>query len=275
MDINNTKLSEINFVFFDTETTGDNRNKDDKPIEAAFIKWNPTKGLSKETKEWLIDPGMLIHPSAMAVHGIYNEELVGKPKLESLQPEIENFCKNTVIVAHNIDFDLEMLPFLKDESYTKLDSLKFAHKVYTIGQKNEDGHDLRSYKLQEIKHWLKQKTDTMGKDSHRAIADILVLKDVFSSMLQEFYKKENKQDATWSDFIEFIQRPVLVEVFPIGNKYKDKNILEAIREEKAKGGNYFEWILDQDKIGKMKLQDDLKYSIEYHLKSFPKPRPRF
>ena len=40
MSYRNNLITETIFTFFDTETTGNNKNGDDKPIELAYLQWN-------------------------------------------------------------------------------------------------------------------------------------------------------------------------------------------------------------------------------------------
>lgn len=266
MNTNTNKLLEdVIFTIFDTETTGDNTRREDKPIEIAGVRWNMKKGFLETPKSWLVNPKMSIHPSAVAVHGIEDEDLLDSPSLEDILPEFLNYLGDSVLVAHNISFDLNMLPILKVMENKKVDTLRFARQIFKIGDLGYKGHDLRSHKSQELRYWLGIKIDTMGLQAHRAAADILVTGKVFEHTLLKFIERTNSK--TLGDLLNFIVAPIIIEKMNFG-KFKDKLILEAIKEEIHNPKNYFSWLLREVNSGNMKIDEDLKYTIEYHLKNF-------
>ncbi len=258
-----TPLEEVIFSVFDTETTGDNTKREDKPIEVAAVRWNLNKSFLEIPKSWLVDPKMSIHPSAVAVHGIEDEEVEGKPTLEEILPEFLDYIGDSVLVAHNINFDLNMLPVLKEKQNEKIDTLRFARQIYKIGDLGYKGHDLRSHKSQELRYWMGIKIDTMGLQAHRAAADILVTGEVFHHTLSRYM--EITGGKTLGELIDFINAPILIEKMNFG-KMKDRLISEAVAEECKSSKNYFAWMLREVHKGNMKIDEDLKYTIEYHLK---------
>ena len=256
-------IKDERFVIFDTDTTGINENGDDRPIELALVKWSLEKGVIEKPKSWLINPQKLIHPSAMAVHGISDEELLDKPTLEQILPEVHAYIGNSTLVAHNIDFDLDMLPTFKENSNSKLDTLRFAKKIYKLGDIGHKGHDLRSYKSQELRYWMGLNVDTMGLSAHRAAADILVTAHVFSNLLNKYLEQTN--NSTTEELEQFISAPVLLEKMTFG-KLKDQSIKETITTEMKSPRSYYSWLLKEIGAEKMKIDPDLQYSIEYYLK---------
>lgn len=260
----NTKLKNVIFSIFDTETTGDNSRREDKPIEVAVVLWNLEMGFIDAPWSKLIDPKMTIHPSAIAVHGLTDEDVDGKPLLEEILPEFHDYIKNTVLVAHNIMFDLNMLPTLKELSNPKIDSLRFARHIYRIGDLGYKEQDLTSHKSQELRYWLNVKIDTMGLQAHRAAADILVTGEVFKETLIRFM--EMTYSETLGELIDFINAPIIAEKMAFG-KYKGMNLKDSIKKELDNPKNYFAWLLRAVHNGDMNIDEDLKYSIEYNLKS--------
>lgn len=256
-------LEDVIFSVFDTETTGDNTKREDKPIEVAAVRWNLQHSFLEIPKSWLVDPKMSIHPSAVAVHGIEDEEVEGKPTLEEILPEFLEYIDDSVLVAHNINFDLNMLPILKEKDNEKIDTLRFARQFFKIGDIGYKGHDLRSHKSQELRYWLGIKIDTMGLQAHRAAADILVTGEVFHHTLKRYM--ETTGGKTLGDLISFINAPIMIEKMTFG-KLKDRLISEAVAEECKSSKNYFAWLLREVHKGNMKIDEDLKYTIEYHLK---------
>jgi len=260
----NQKIEDINFAIFDTETTGDNQRREDKPIEVAVVLWNLKKGFLDKPWSKLINPNMVIHPSTIAVHGLTDEDVKNEPQLEEILPEFHNYIENTVLVAHNIDFDLNMLPTLKEKENPKIDSLRFARHIYRIGDLGHKEQDLTSHKSQELRYWLNIKIDTMGLQAHRAAADILVTGEVFKETLLRFM--DMTYSETLGELIDFIKAPIIAEKMAFG-KYKGQPLKTVIEKELNNPKNYFAWLLKSVNNGDMTIDEDLKYSIEYHLKS--------
>ena len=262
----NKKIEDVNFAIFDTETTGDNSRREDKPIEVAVVIWNLKKGFLDKPWSKLVNPNMPIHPSAIAVHGLTDEDVEGQPQLEDILPEFHQYIEDTVLVAHNIDFDLNMLPTLKEKVKVnpKIDSLRFARHIYRIGDLGYKEQDLTSHKSQELRYWLNIKIDTMGLQAHRAAADILVTGEVFKETLIRFM--DMTYSETLGELIDFIKAPIIAEKMAFG-KYKGQPLKSSIEKELNNPKNYFAWLLRSVNNGDMTIDEDLKYSIEYHLKS--------
>jgi predicted DnaQ family exonuclease/DinG family helicase len=94
------------FIALDLETTGLDQNKDEI-IEIGLSLFD--KG--KITKEFTrtINPGKCVSDNILILTGITQEELDMSPKLEELLPEIEDFIKDTPLIGHNVQFDLNFL----------------------------------------------------------------------------------------------------------------------------------------------------------------------
>ncbi len=256
-------ILDVDFNIFDTETTGDNSNGDDLPVELAVVKWNFKKGFLGKPKSWLINPGKRIHPSAIAVHGIEDKDLIGKPSLQEILPEFNAYVGDGPLFAHNIDFDLNMIPSLKEQDNLKLDSLRFARHLIKIGDMM-NGHDLRSHKSQEIRYWFNLDVDTMGLQAHRAAADILVTGNVIGKLMDIYINSTN--DLSLEGLNNFIAAPMFVKNMTFG-KFKGVPVEEAIQQELGSTRNYFSWLLPKVYSGEMSIDKDLLYTIEYHLKS--------
>lgn len=259
----NTPIEDAIFTIFDTETTGNNEQRVDKPIEIAVVHWNYKKGFLGMPKSWLVNPQMPIHPAAIAVHGLTDEDVEDAPLLEEVLPEVHDYIGDTILVAHNINFDLNMLPSLRTLPNHQVDSLRFVRHIYQLGEIGHKGQDLSSHKMQELRYWLNLKVDTMGLQAHRAAADILVTGEVFAATMKLFLERSFSE--TIGDMIQFVLAPIMIEKMSFG-KYKGVKISEAIVKEMNTSKNYFSWLLKSVHKGNMKIDDDLKYSIEYYLK---------
>ena len=242
-------LKQAEFVIIDTETTGDTPGID-KPIEIAAVCWNIEKGFLDKPKSWLVNPQIPIHPSAMAVHHLMEEDIAEAPVIEKIQPEIEEMVNDKILVAHNASFDMGMLPFLNNQEW--VDSLRVARHTWIKGMTNHQGHDLRSHKAQELRYWLGLKVDTMGLAAHRAAADILVTGEVFACAVKK-YLELNEGNDDLSKFLTWARAPLQVKRITFG-KYKDKELTEIPTD-------YYQWLLNKVAVNEFKMDDDLKNSI--------------
>jgi DNA polymerase III epsilon subunit-like protein len=172
-------------------------------------------------KSYLINPLKYIHPSAIAVHGLFDEDVENAPTLDKVMPKFMDDIGGSTLVAHNIDFDLDMLPELKELDNIKIDSLKLVRKIYKIGDIGYKGHALYSHKSQELRYWLNLKVDTNGLPAHRAGADIIVTKEIFEIVLREVLEKHNFQ--TLGELEDFINQPNLVDKINFGKFRKSSN----------------------------------------------------
>lgn len=101
-----TRLSDVVFVAFDTETTGFGAQRN-RVLELAAVKWR--NGERLEHKQWLINPEMEIHPMARNVHGITSEMIKDKPLIADILPLFRAFSAHGILLAHNARFDVDFL----------------------------------------------------------------------------------------------------------------------------------------------------------------------
>lgn len=217
-------LSNTIFIVLDTETTSaqteDVYNKKGelitpkaKVIELAYSRMSP-KGVSSHFEDRFYDPGIKIPPSSMSVHNITNKDVAGKPKIEDEIEIIRNDIGDFPILAYNSNFDFKMLPMLQDKKW--IDVYKMAAHVWHIGQENEDGEQLTSFKQQEIRFWLNldDKYNITG-EAHRADSDIQVTGFIFQEIKKHYLEVLNKPDNL-DDFIEWVDSAPEYKTIPFG-----------------------------------------------------------
>ncbi len=100
-DANDKELSQT-FVVFDIETTGFS-NTNDKITEIGAVKIENFKIVDRFSE--LINPEKDISYKIQELTGITNELIKDKPTIEEVLPKFMEFVGDSVLVAHNAEFD--------------------------------------------------------------------------------------------------------------------------------------------------------------------------
>lgn len=169
--------SDTVFVAFDTETTAISPSCG-RIIEIGAVKF--TKDGDIDTYSQLINPNTIIPPFITQLTNI-NQSMVNCQKcMEEYLPDFLDFINNTVLIAHNAQFDLNFLnaecekcnyPVTKNKFIDTLDLTRWAYP--TMGK----------YKLDFL-------ADVMHIDkgsSHRAFDDAKTCQQIFLRVLKDTY----------------------------------------------------------------------------------------
>tara|TARA_R110002072_G_scaffold1989_1_gene16267 strand:+ start:44719 stop:46074 length:1356 start_codon:yes stop_codon:yes gene_type:complete len=96
-------INELTFCVFDLETTGGN-HKNDKIIEIGLVKIKNLEIVDK--KEFLINPEIKIPEFIQKLTNIKQADVENAQKIEEVIHEIVEFMGDSILVAHNISFDI-------------------------------------------------------------------------------------------------------------------------------------------------------------------------
>ena len=175
-------LKDLTFVSFDLETTGLSVMDDDiTEFGAVRIKNGQEIGRIQS----LIKPNKRISQKITNLTHITNEDVKNAPTIEEFIPQILDFFKDDVIVAHNATFDVGFLnEILQRHGYKKLknpavDSLTLAWKLLP---------ELKGYRLGNVARHYRIAYD--GEEAHRADYDAEVLAGVFNMMLHDMMQNQ-------------------------------------------------------------------------------------
>ena len=101
-----TPLRQVTFCVLDIETTGGDRNNDAiTEIGAARFHGGECLG----TFQTLVNPGIRIPPSITVLTGITESMVATAPNIDQVLPSLLEFVGDSVIVGHNVGFDLGFL----------------------------------------------------------------------------------------------------------------------------------------------------------------------
>ncbi len=101
-----TPLSEVTFCVIDLETTGTDRETD-AITEIGAVKYRGGERLG--TLQTLVNPGTRIPARITVITGITQAMVVSAPRIDQVLPTLWEFIGESVLVGHNIGFDLGFL----------------------------------------------------------------------------------------------------------------------------------------------------------------------
>ncbi len=218
------------FLYFDTETT-DLENKE--LIQLAF--------LTDDGEEFnmYFKPKGKISFGAMAMHHITPEMLKDKGSFENAKYKgkpvneyLKLLAKKYIWVAHNAQFDTEVLKNLDIEIPQVICTFKIARDLLSLDQKDE--YDLEHYSLQFLRYYLGlYKTENKENNTaHDALSDVHFLRDLF-----EYFQKNF--NLTAEKMVNITKAPLIIRNIHHG-KHAGKSIKEIYKEEPE----YLQWIID-------------------------------
>ncbi|MEO1556807.1 MAG: 3'-5' exonuclease [Pseudomonadota bacterium] len=107
-DIWETRLSELCFVCFDSETTGLS-TEHDEVVQIGAVRVLNGRIVEGEALDSYVNPGRPIPPASTAVHQVRDEHVSGAPDMASACQLLHRFAEGAVLVAHNAPFDMAFL----------------------------------------------------------------------------------------------------------------------------------------------------------------------
>ncbi len=194
-------LKEVTFAFLDVETTGLDPNLGDRICEIAILKTKDGKVINRY--ETLINPGRTIPLQAASVNGITDDMVRSAPFFRQIAWDILDLLKDSVVVAHNAQFDLGFL--FAELSSIKLspteneviDTLSIARRYYRFP----------SNSLGKIAKYLG--ISTVGV--HRAFGDVRITREVFEYFLMNLERRGIRIDPL-KNLLKLQGKTVLFEI---------------------------------------------------------------
>ncbi|MFA6524076.1 MAG: exonuclease domain-containing protein [Candidatus Paceibacterota bacterium] len=235
----------MKIIFFDTETTG-NTEKD-------FLCQIAYK-IGEESFTGLYKPSVKIPPEASAVHHITNKMVADKisfsesPDSKKIKELFED--ENSVVVAHNVQFDLMIIK--KEDIIPKnsICTLRLARYLDPEGK-------IERYNLQYLRYLLELEVEAIA---HDALGDVLVLEKLYERLKKKLMESENlDEEKAVEKMIEVSSHPSLLRSINFG-KHNGKTIEEILNIDPG----YLEWLLKQ-KLESDQVDEDWVYTLKHYL----------
>jgi DNA polymerase III epsilon subunit len=167
-------LDEVEFIIFDTETTGLEPESGDRVVEIAAIKF---KGRQKQDSfQALVNPKRQISEGAFRVNKISQEMLLGAPTIDLVLPDFLAFIQGSCLCSYNAGFDLK---FLENElNLTGMGRLKDVPVADILSMARRLLPGLERYALWFVAESLGIK----AQQAHRAFSDVELSFEVFHKL---------------------------------------------------------------------------------------------
>ncbi len=115
-------LDQLGYTVFDTETTGLNPTGGDEIIAIGAVRVFNGRVLRREIFDCLVDPRRAISEESAAIHGISAAMLRGMPTIDEVLPRFQRFVEDTVMIGHNVAFDMRFLELKQDATGIRFDN---------------------------------------------------------------------------------------------------------------------------------------------------------
>jgi len=171
-------LRTLAYTVLDTETTGLDPRGGDAVVSMGAVRVDRGRVREDDVFDRLVDPRRLIPAVATAVHGITNQMVAGRSTLPVVLRDLSRFAEDTVLVGHDIAFDLAFLRPIEESAGVVLpgrvlDILLLSSVLHPAQGENHSLDALaRRYGV-----------PVLGR--HTALGDALVTAEIFVRMIDQ------------------------------------------------------------------------------------------
>jgi len=173
--IETLKIEEAVFTFIDVETTGLSPRAA-RVCEVAAISFRGSERVG--TLAELVNPGLPIPAEVSRIHGITDVMVKDSPSFGGVAPRLLAMLENTVLVAHNAEFDLGFLKAEFERVGLRFPKLRVVDTL-AIARKN---WKFQSNRLGSIAAEL----NISSEGWHRALSDVEMTRKIFEHFIGAF-----------------------------------------------------------------------------------------
>ncbi|MEL6884604.1 MAG: 3'-5' exonuclease [Pseudomonadota bacterium] len=138
--IQDTRLSDLCFVPFDTETTGLSI-ADDAIVQLGAVRVLNGRIVEGEVMDTYVNPGRPIPPASTKIHKVTDADVAEAPDIAQVGRAFHHFARDAVLVAHNAPFDIGLLRKFApdmgvDWSHPVLDTVLLSSVAFGINEQH-------------------------------------------------------------------------------------------------------------------------------------------
>ena len=111
-----SELCDLEYVVFDTETTGLRLSEGDKVISISGVRIRRGRIQNADKFHSLVNPGRPIPPESIKFHHIEDHMVADAPSMKQVYQQFAEFVGDSVLVAHNAAFDKKCLELAAAEA---------------------------------------------------------------------------------------------------------------------------------------------------------------
>jgi DNA polymerase III subunit epsilon len=191
-------LDELTYVVLDTETTGLRPEEGDRVVSLAGVRVRGGAVKRAESFDALVNPGRAIPGASTRFHGITDEMVAGAPSIDAVLPAFARFVEGSVLVGHEVWFDLRFL----DPVCVRLGrpALSASHAVLDVRLLSRAVHGTAPDHDLEV---LAERLGVRIRGRHSALGDALATAETFVRLLGLLHKRGWR---TLGDALEAIHR---------------------------------------------------------------------
>ncbi len=168
-------LADLVYTVFDTETTGLEPANGDEIIQIGALRVLNGRLLQQEHFDQLVDPRCALKAASIAIHGITDSMLLGQPTIDQVLPAFHDFCADTVLVGHNVAFDMRFLEIKEATLDIRFDQPVLDTLLLSaVAHPNQESHSLEA---------IMQRLGIEIDQLHNALADATATARVFVRLL--------------------------------------------------------------------------------------------
>ena len=191
-----TPLAELAMLVFDCETTGLDVERD-AIVSVGGVRMHGARIYRSAVIDRLVDPERPIPPPSTAIHGITDEMVAAAPDFAALWEILEPLLAGTVIVGHNIGFDIAHLAKATAEAGIEWTPPPFLDTLL-LSAALEPGKPALGLDQLAERHGV----NVRGR--HTALGDSLMTAEIYQRMLPRL---RDAGVVTLGDAIEFSKKP--------------------------------------------------------------------
>lgn len=240
-----------NFVFADTETTG---------VDTLDRLYQVAYKTTTETLDEKFKPPVPISHVASSITHVTNKDVELKPPFTNsiTEAKLKDLAeKDYIFIAHNAQFDLKMIA---------KEGINFRRHICTMKlARHIDDGTMVNHQLQYLRYYYELDIDLGGLAPHDALADIIVLEQVFKKLARSIQDKYNLSKAqTIERMLQISMNPSLMKSIKFG-KFASKSPEEQLISNIAKTDpSYLVWLLNEKKK-KPEGEEDWIYTLNHYL----------